>query len=71
MFGYSGLSVNSDLPCMFCFNNKIFTVMPKKKKNLWSIWVKVFVLIMVFSVCCWIRVGIRSPFKLVRVLMGS
>ena len=34
MFGYSGLSVNSDLPCMFCFNNKIFIVMPKKKKKI-------------------------------------
>ena len=48
------VSVNSDLSCMFI--NKISTVVLKKKK-LWSIWVKVFVLIMVFSVCCWIRVG--------------
>ena len=33
MFGYSGLSVKSDLSCMFCFINKISTIMQKKKKN--------------------------------------
>ena len=33
MFGYSGLSVNSDLSCMFCFINKISTFMQKKKKK--------------------------------------
>ena len=33
MSGYSGLSVNSGLSCMFCFINKISTVMQKKKKK--------------------------------------
>ena len=32
MFGYSGLSVNSNLSCTFCFINKISTVVLKKKK---------------------------------------
>ena len=68
--GYSSLSVNSDLSCTFCFINKISTVMQKKKKKKIVEYMGQGVCAdYVFSVCCWIRVGIRSPFKFVRVLL--
>ena len=64
--GYSSLSVNSYLSCTFCFINKISTVMQKKKKKkkLWSIWVKVFVLIMCFLCVVGFVWGFEAPSSL-------
>ena len=62
--GYSSLSVNSDLSCTFCFINKISTIMQKKNKKLWSIWAKVFVLIMCFLCVVGFVWGFEAPSSL-------